>query len=100
MVFSKRKLHVQATVYAALKVRTNQQSQVESDPVQSDSQDVAGTLWPTVAAEAVYTHQQSRVQASPVQSHESCRVKSLDAACFIFVSQTPVIGRDGCYLEE
>jgi len=25
---------------------------------------------------------------------------SLDAACSIFVSQTLVIGRDGCYLEE
>ena len=36
------------------------------------------------------THQQSRVE-----SLESCRVKSLDAACFIFVSHTPVIGHDG-----
>jgi ribulose kinase len=27
-------------------------------------------------------------------------VKRLDAACSIFVSQTHVIGRDGCYLEE
>ena len=47
-----------------------------------------------MAAAAVRTHQQSRVE-----SHESCRVKSLDAACSIFVSQTLVIGRDG-YLEE
>ena len=30
-----------------------------------------------------------------VESHESCRIKSLDAACFIFVTQTPVIGHDG-----
>ena len=30
-----------------------------------------------------------------VESHESCRIKSLDAACIISVSQTPVIGRDG-----
>jgi hypothetical protein len=32
-------------------------------------------------------------ESSPVQSHESCQVKSLDAACFIFVSQTPRAGR-------
>jgi len=48
-----------------------------------------------MTATAVCTHQQSRVQ-----SHESCRVKSLDAVCSIFVSQTLLIGRDGCYLEE
>jgi hypothetical protein len=33
-------------------------------------------------------------------SHKSCRVKSLNAACFIFVTQTPVIGRDWCYFEK
>jgi hypothetical protein len=38
------------------------------------------------------THQQNGVE-----SHESCRVKSLDAARFILVSLTPVIGHDGCY---
>jgi len=48
-----------------------------------------------MAVAAVHTHQQSRVE-----SHESCRVKSLDAACSIFVSQTLVIGLYGCYLEE
>jgi len=48
-----------------------------------------------MAAAAVPTHQQSRVEPQ-----ESCRVKSLDAACSIFVSQTLVIGHDGCYLEE
>jgi hypothetical protein len=48
-----------------------------------------------MAAMAVRTHQQSRVE-----SHESCRVKSLVAACYIFISQTLVIGRDVCYLEE
>ena len=51
------------------------------------------------------THQESRVQSSPVQSspvqsHESCRVKSLDAACSVFVSETLVIGRDGCCTEQ
>jgi len=40
------------------------------------------------------------VQTSRVESHESCRVKSLDAAYSTFVSQTLVIGRDGCCLEE
>jgi hypothetical protein len=34
-------------------------------------------------------------ESSRVESHESCRVKSRDAACFIFVSQALVIGRDG-----
>jgi len=48
-----------------------------------------------MAAAAVRTHQQSRVE-----SHESCRVKSLDAACFNFVSKILVIVRDGCHLEE
>jgi hypothetical protein len=38
------------------------------------------------------THQQSRVE-----SHESCRVRILVAASFIFVSRTPEIGREGCY---
>jgi len=31
---------------------------------------------------------------------ESWRVKSFDAACSVFVSQTLVIGRDSCYLEK
>jgi len=81
--------------YLLVRVRTHQQSQVKSNPFRSDSQRCGsdcGLL--TMAAEAVRTHQQNRVA-----SHESCRVKSLDAACFIFVSQTPVIGWDwinGC----
>jgi ribulose kinase len=48
-----------------------------------------------MAAAAVHTHQQSRVE-----SHESCRVKSLDATCSIFVSQTLAIGRGDCCLAE
>jgi len=48
----------------------------------------------------VRTHRQSRVESSRVESHESCRVKSLDAACSIFVSQALVIGRNGCCLED
>ena len=62
---------------AAAAVRTHQERRGESSPVQSSS-----------------------VQSSPVQSYESCRVKSLDAACSIFVSQTLVVGRNGCYIEE
>jgi len=50
----------------------------------------------TVHSKGAYTPTES----SLVQSHESCRVKSLDAACSIFVNQTLVIGRDGCYIEE
>jgi hypothetical protein len=38
--------------------------------------------------------------SSQVESRESCRVKSLDAARSIFVSQTLAIVRGGCYLEE
>ena len=59
---------------------------------------MAVTLWLTFNDRrgSAYTPAES----SRVQSHESCRVKSIDAACSIFVSQTLVIGRDGCYLEE
>jgi ribulose kinase len=48
-----------------------------------------------MAAAAVRTHQQSRVE-----SRESCQVKSLDAACSIFVRHTLVTERDGYYFEE
>ena len=78
-------------------VHTNR---VESSPIQSSQthKDAAVTLWLTFNGRrsSAYTPAES----SPVQSHESCRVKSLDAACSIFVSQTLVIGRDGCYLGE
>ena len=52
--------------------------------------------WRKLHKEGAYTPAES----SRVKSRESCRVKSLDAACSIFVSQNLVIGRDGCYLEE
>jgi len=72
----------------------------ESSPVQSSQthKDAAVTLWLTFNGHrgSVYTPAES----SRVQSHESCQVKSLDAACSIFVSKTLVIGRDGCCLEE
>ena len=70
-------------------------SRVQSSPVRltKTRQWLCGLL--TMAAAAVSTHQQSRVE-----SHESCRVMRLDATCSIFVSQTPVIGRDGCCLEK
>ena len=84
---------------------------VESSPIQSSQthKDAAVTLWLTYngSRSSAYTPpaessrvESSRVESSQVESHESCRVTSLDAACSIFVSQTPVIGRDGCYLEE
>jgi hypothetical protein len=78
-----------------LRLRTHQQSRVQSSPVRltKTRQALCGLL--TMAAAAVRTRLQDRVE-----SHESCRVKSLDAACSIFVSQTLVIRRDGCYLEE
>ena len=81
-----------------VRVRTHQRSRVESNPVQSDSQrrgsdSLAYFQWPP--RQCVHT---SRVESSP--SHESCRVKSLDAACSTFVSQTLVIGRDGCCFED
>ena len=80
---------------AAAAVRTHQQSRVGSNPVQSGSQrrssdSVAYLQWPP--RQCVHTN---RVESSRVESHESCRVKRRDAACFIFVSQTLVIGRDG-----
>jgi hypothetical protein len=73
-------------------VHTNR---VESSPIQSSQthKGAAVTLWLT------YNDRHGRAytpaESSRVQSHKSCRVKSFDAVCFIFVSQTPVIGRDG-----
>jgi hypothetical protein len=84
---------------------TAQSSPVQSSPVRlskTRSDSVAHLQWPS--RQCVHT---SRVESSTVQSHESCWVKSLHAAYFIFVSQTPVIGRDGrngcreaCSLDE
>ena len=76
-------------------MRTHQQSRVESNPVQSDSQRRG-------SGPVAYLQWQPRqcVHPSRVESSRVTRVKSLDAACSIFVSQTLVIGRDGCYLEE
>ena len=78
-------------------VHTNR---VASSPIQSSQthKDAAVTLHLTFngCRGSAYTP----VELSPVQSHESCRVKSLDAACSIFDSQTLVIGRDGCCIEK
>jgi len=49
-----------------------------------------------MAVVAVGTHQQSQIGSS----HTSLAESSLDDACSIFVSQTLVIGRDSCYIEE
>jgi hypothetical protein len=38
-------------------------------------------------------------ESGRVESRESFRVKILDAACYIFVSQTLVMVHGGCYLE-
>ena len=93
------KFNVAKISYSLGCVDTNR---IESSPIQSSQthKDLAVTLWLTMAAAAVRTQQQRRVESSRVESHKTCRVKSLDAACFIFVSQTLVIRRDGCYLEE
>ena len=76
-------------------MRTHQQSRVESNPVQSDSPrcgrpSVAYLQWQPLRC----------VHTSRVASRESCRVKSLDAVCSIFVRHTLVIERDGYYFEE
>ena len=76
-------------------VHTKELSRVQSSPARLTKtwQWLCGLL--TMAAAAVHTHQQSQVE-----SHESCRVRSLDAACSIFVSRTLVIGllswKNGC----
>jgi hypothetical protein len=86
-------------IVLTVRVRTHS-SAVESSPIQSSQtyKDTAVTLWLTYNGRhgSVYTPAESR----RVESHESCRVKSLDAAYFIFISQTPVIVHDSCYLEE
>ena len=84
----------------AVRVRTHQQSRVQSNPVQSDSRrrgshSVAYLQWQP--QQCVHTN---RVESSRVESYESCRVMSLDSACSTFVSQILVIVRDGCHLEE
>jgi hypothetical protein len=75
------------------RVRTHQQSQVESNQVQSDSQRCGSdsvTYLQRLLQQCVHISRvkSSRVESSRVESCESCRVKSLDAACSIFVSQT------------
>ena len=60
------------------------------------------TLWLTYNGRrgSAYTPaESSRVESSRVECHEFCRVKSLDAECSIFVSQTVVVVRDGYYLQ-
>ena len=76
---------------AAEAVYTHQQSRVQSTPVQSSPVQSTPVQPNPVHSSPVQSNQ---LQSSPLQSHESCWVKSLDAACFIFASQTPVIGRD------
>jgi len=86
--------------YSCLQPKGAYTPRVESSPIQSSQtqKDAAVTLWLSYngSRNSVYTPAES----SRVASHESCRVKSLNAACSIFVSQTLVIGRDGCYLQE
>jgi hypothetical protein len=66
-----------------------QASRVESDQTHKDA---AETIWLTHTGYA-----RECVPTSRVESRESCRVKSLDAACSLFVSLTLVIRADGCY---
>jgi len=75
---------------------------VESSPIQSSQTHKDAAVDSTVFLQwppwqCVNTN---RVESSRIESHESCCVKSLDVAYFIFISQTRVIGRDGCCLEE
>ena len=74
-----------------LGVRTHPQSRVGSDQTCKDAAET-NLAYLQCPRAGMLTHWHSRVE-----SLESCRVKSLDAACFIFASRTPVIGRDGCY---
>ena len=66
-------------------VHTHQQSRVESSPFQSSQTHKYATVtrWLTYNGRrgTAYTPAES-------ESREYCRVKSLDGACFIFVSQT------------
>ena len=69
-----------------LRVRTHQQSRVQSHSQRRGNDPVACLQW----------QQLQRVHSSRVESSHT----SLDDACSIFVSQTLVIVRDGCYLKE
>jgi hypothetical protein len=102
-----------------------QSSTVESNQTRKDT---AETIWPTHYGRArASTHRHRPVKSSPVQSNrtrktrhlpyqqwlrasmsahrqrqvefqESCRVDSIGATCFIFVSRLTGIGCDGCYI--
>jgi hypothetical protein len=74
-----------------VRVCTHQQSRVESNPVQSDSQRRGRPYVAYLQWQPLWCVHTSRVKSSHT---------SLDATRSIFVSQTLVIGRDGCYLEE
>jgi len=97
IIWKCRTIGIIAPPITTARVRTP--NRVQSSPIQSSQthKDAAVILWLTQPRQCLHT---SRVESSRVESHESCRVKSFDAACYIFVSQTQVIGRDGCYLEE
>jgi hypothetical protein len=75
-------------------VHSHQQSPGESSPIRLTKtwQRLFGLL-----IMAMRRNVYPSAESSPVQSRESYRVKSLDAACSIFVSQTLVTRGDGCY---
>jgi hypothetical protein len=75
-----------------LRVRIHQHSRVESSPGSQRCGRLFGHQIMTACKKAYAPAESSRVE-----SRESCRVKSLDAPRFSFVSRTPVVGCQGCY---
>jgi len=74
---------------AAREYAPTQSSRVQSSPNQT-RQDAAFARHTMVARRRAHRQRQ-------VESHESCRVDSIGATCFVFVSRITGIGCAGCY---
>jgi hypothetical protein len=72
----------------------------ESSRVQSSQTHKDAAMTILFAYNSRRTSAYTPADSSQVESRESCRVKSLDAARSIFASQTLVIVRGGCCLQE
>ena len=83
---------ISLTQYGGARVRTDtvQSSRVQSSPIRLAKKRHLPYLQRLRAGMRLHRHRQ-------VESHESCRVDSIGATCFSFVSRITGIGCDGCY---
>jgi hypothetical protein len=81
------------------RVPSSHQESSRFDPSQTHK-DAAETSWLTHNGGRGNVHttaESSPVQSGSVYAHGSCRITSLNTACFIFVIRVPVIGRNCRY---